>query len=110
MTWRKYHDGAQAFLEHLGPRAQRGLDEITRADVTGYRDSALKRLSPATVNGYVKLIRRIFRTARQDGFLIVDPAEAVKAVRGRGEPASRPFTMDELAAILAVADPGMGEA
>ena len=95
---------AQAFLEHLGPRAQRGLDEITRADVTGYRDSALKRLSPATVNGYLKLIRRVFRTARQDGFLIVDPAEAVKAVRGRGEPARRPFTLAELAAVLAVAD------
>ena len=84
VTLRKYNDGVQAFLEHLGPRARRGLDEITRADVTGYRDSALKRLSPATVNGYVKLIRRIFRTARQDGFLIIDPAEAVKAVRGPG--------------------------
>jgi hypothetical protein len=93
VTWRKYHDGAQAFLEHLGSRASRGLDEITRADVTGYRDSALKRLSPATVNGYVKLIRRIFRTARQDGFLITDPAEAVRAVRGRGELARRPFSL-----------------
>ena len=76
--------------------------------MTGYRDSALKRLAPGTVNGYVKLIRRIFRTARQDGFLIVDPAEAVKAVRRRGEPARKPFTLDELAAILAVADPEWG--
>jgi integrase len=103
-TFRRYRDAVQSFLTYLGARAARGLDEITRADVTGFRDAMLKRLSPATTNGYVKLIRRLFRTARQDGFLMVDPAEAVRAVRGRGEPTRRPFTLDELRGVLEVAD------
>ena len=73
--------------------------------MTGYRDSALKRLAPGTVNGYLKLIQQNFRAGPTEyGFLIIDPAEAVKAVRGRGEPTRRPFTLDELSTILAVAD------
>ena len=35
---------------------------------------------------------------------MVDPAEAVRAVRGRGEPTRRPFTLDELRGVLEVAD------
>ena len=85
-TFRRYGDAIRAFLSFLGPRAARGLDEVTREQITGFRDSLLARLAPATTNGYAKLIRRIFRSARQDGFIIVDPAESVKAVQGRRAP------------------------
>jgi integrase len=104
-TFRRYGDAIRAFLSFLGPRAASGLDEVTREQITAFRDSLLARLAPATTNGYAKLIRRIFRSARQDGFIIVDPAESVKAVRGAAHRSRRPFSIDELRSILAVADP-----
>jgi integrase len=104
-THRRYSDGIQGFLAFLGDRAGNGIDEVTPQQITAYRDALLGRLAPATVNSYLKIIRRIFRTARRDRYVLEDPAENVGTVRDRAERTRRPFTIDELRAVLRVADP-----
>jgi integrase len=47
----------------------------------------------------------IFRSARQEGYLLQDPAEGVKTVKNRATLERRPFSIDELRSILGVADP-----
>ena len=107
-TFRRYGDAVRVFLAYCGPRARRNLEEVERHEIVGFRDAMLRQRSAATTNGYVKIIRRIFRNARQDGLIIADPAEGVRAVRASTEEARRPFTLDELRAVIAVADPEWG--
>ena len=57
----------------------------------------------ATVNTALKIVRRIFRSARLDGYLLSDPAEGVKTVKNHRTLERRPFTIDELKRVLDVA-------
>jgi hypothetical protein len=80
-------------------------NEVTKSHVTAFRDSMLARYATPTANLYLKIIKMVFRSARLDGYLWQDPAEGVKTVKNREPLTRRPFTLDELRAILAVADP-----
>jgi integrase len=107
LTFGRYKDAARKFLSFLGPAVtRRGLDEISQSQILAFRDSLLARLASTTANVELKIIKRIFRTARQDGYLLQDPAEAVKTVRNcNTSPGRRAFSLPELRSILAVANP-----
>jgi len=107
LTFGRYEDAARKFLSFLGPVVtRRGLDEISRSQILAFRDSLLARLASTTANVELKIIKRIFRTARQDSYLLQDPAEAVKTIRNcNTSPGRRAFSLPELRSILAVADP-----
>jgi integrase len=95
-------------LEHLGPKADQPLSEITKSDLVGLRNSLAGRLSPATVNHDLGALKMLFRSARRDGYLADDPAEFVDPVRQSNAErinSRRPFTIPELQALLSVADP-----
>ena len=49
-THRRYGEATSKFLAHLGRRADRGLELITREEITSFRDSLLSTSAPATVN------------------------------------------------------------
>ena len=102
-TRRRYEEVVGKFLTFLGTHAERGLDEITRTQIVAFRDSVLTRAAPATANFALKLVRRIFRSARLDGYLLQDPAEGVKTVRNHSTLERRPFSIDELGRVLDVA-------
>jgi integrase len=102
-TLRRYTDVAEKFLSFLGSRAQAPLEEITKAHILGFRDALVATSAPATVNNALKTVRRIFRSARIDGYLLADPAEGVKTVKNHSVLERRPFTMDELRRVLDVA-------
>ena len=68
-----------------------------------FRDVQAAASASATVNTALKILRRIFRSARQDGYLLSDPAEGVKTVKNRGARERRPFTIDELRRVIDVA-------
>ena len=104
-TFRRYEDAVERFINFLGAHATRGLDEITKAQITTFRDAQLVRLAPTTANNYLKTIRRIFRSARLDGYLLQDPAEGVATVKNRATFERRPFSIKELRAVLEVAGP-----
>ncbi|MFN0128008.1 MAG: tyrosine-type recombinase/integrase [Verrucomicrobiales bacterium] len=103
-TYRYYEGQAKRFLEWLGDRATADLAEITRTDITAYRNALAGRLTGKTVNHSIQAVRSLFKEARRDGFVVDDPTEFVEAVRQKDETRRRPFTMKELQAVIAVAN------
>jgi integrase len=103
-THRRYRNAIDNWLEFLGPYADRGIEEITEAQVFAFRDARATVSATLTANTELKIIKMIFRSARRQGYLFEDPAEGVKTVKNRTNFARRPFSIDELHAVLALAD------
>ena len=103
-TQRRYRNAIDNWLEFLGPNADRGIEEITEAQVFAFRDARATASATLTANTELKIIKMIFRSARRQGYLFEDPAEGVKTVKNRTNFARRPFSIDELRAVLALAD------
>jgi len=100
-----YKKESQKFHTFLGDRVDGDIAEITKEDVLAYREDQAKVLSAKTVNHGVKFLRMIFRAAREDASISDNPAEFVKVIKAKGEKQSRrPFTINELKAVLGVAD------
>src|SRR4030095_13535101 len=99
-----YRNAASKFLTFLGPAADDDLTAVTRDQLTRFRNEQAKLFSAATVNHQTKFLRMLFRAARRDALIADDPAGFVDTVRQRNRPERRPFTLDELRAVLAVAD------
>jgi len=100
-----YKKTISVFLDFLAERADRDLADLTRSDIMRFRNELAKRLGADTVNRYVKIVRMFFKSAHRDGYLLENPAEHVDAIRDRSKEARRPFTIGELQAVMAVADP-----
>jgi integrase len=94
-----------AFLAFLGEDADKGIDGVTLAHLTGFRNDRLKRVSARTVNHDLKGLRGIFKAAKREGLLIENPAENLDTVRvsAAEKKSRRPFTLSELRAVLDVA-------
>ena len=100
-----YTKAADKFLTHLGGLADADLAEITREHVLDFRNHEAEKFAPKTVNHDLKAVKMLFLAARRDGLIADNPAEDVKTVSQRGEKrARRPFSLDELRAVLSVAD------
>jgi integrase len=101
-----YEATVNRFLAFLGGDANRQLGNVTKTQIADYRNQLADKLAPATVNRDVKIIRSIFRQARQDGYLFQDPAEGVSIIKQRNQDKRRrPLTIPELQSILSGADP-----
>jgi integrase len=103
-TQRRYRDIVHKFLAFLGPAADGGLDAITKTQISAFRHAQLATSAPATINMCLKIIRSIFKLARQEDYIFQDPAEPVTNVKNRPSVERRPFTLDEIQALLAVVD------
>jgi integrase len=103
-TYARYERTIQRFLDSLGEHAEKDLNEVTKVQITAFRDFRLAQTATRTGNLDLKIIKMVFRSARLEGYLWQDPAEGVKTVKNRAPLTRRPFTLDELRAILAVAD------
>jgi integrase len=99
-----YRNAASKFLTFLGPAADDDLTAVTRDQLTRFRNEQAKLFSATTANHQTKFLRMLFRAARRDALVADDPAEFVHTVRQRNQPGRRPFALDELRALLAVAD------
>ena len=82
-THRRYRNAVDKWLEFLGPYADRGIEEITEAQVFAFRDACAKASATLTANIELKILKMIFRSARREGYLFEDPAEGVKTVKNR---------------------------
>ena len=103
-TYSRYKEAVEKFLTFLGSSAQNDLAEVTKTQITDFRDLCLKHYAPGSVNLTLSIIKMVFRAARLEGYLWEDPAEGVKRVKNRDTLQRRAFSIDELRAILAVAD------
>jgi integrase len=99
-----YRNAAAKFLTFLGPAAEDDLTAVTRDQLTRFRNEQARLFSATTTNHQTKFLRMVFRAARREELVADDPAEFVETVRQRDRMDRRPFTLDELRAILAVAD------
>jgi integrase len=101
-----YQNSADRFLDFMGDRADQDIAEVSRQDLLDFRAEEAKTLAAKTVNHRLKFWRMVFRTARRDSVIADDPAEFVKTVQDRDSAnrARRPFTIDEMRAVLRVAD------
>ena len=103
-TLARYEHVVRKFLIFLGDAADHGLEEITKSQILAFRDAEIAQSAVMTANTKLKIIKMIMRSARLEGYLLQDPAEGVKTVKNRTEVSRRPFTIDELRAVLSVAD------
>jgi integrase len=104
-TMRFYRNEASKFLNFLGDRADGDIGEVAKDDILSFRANQAKTLAAKTVNHGVKFLRMVFRSAREDATIADNPAEFVKVVKAVGDRKSRrPFSIEELRAVLSVAD------
>ena len=104
-TARRYHDVVQHFIAALGKKADADVNDISRADVIGFRDQLNNRLTASSANHAVKIIRMALKDALVAELVDRNVAVGVKRVKHRGEMnARRPFAIPELRKILKAAD------
>lgn len=99
-----YSGACDKFFSFLGDKAEKEIGEITREEIEAFRDELAERLAPKTVNHHVKVLRMVFRDARDRALLVDDPSEFAKTVKSRKVLERRPFTMDEIRAVLVHCD------
>jgi len=99
-----YRNAASKFLTFLGLAAEQDLTAVTRDQLTRFRNEQARLFSATTANHQTKFLRMLLRAARRDALVADHPAQFVDTVRGRNPTERRPFTLDELRAVLAVAD------
>jgi len=97
-----YRDSVSQFLNSLGPKSDRDISTLVKKDLVSFRDTLSDRLSPETTNKHLKIVKMVLRAAKQDGFLLENPAESVKVLDTDGTRLRRAFSLDELRAILRV--------
>lgn len=99
-----YAQVARDFLAMLGTRADRDLRQLGTAEITQFRAMTLQRVSAATANKQLKILRVCLGQAIKDGLIESNPAAKVDTVKVRAaeRESRRPFTLDELRKVLSV--------
>lgn len=95
-----YEGVCNKFLAFLGSKNNKEIGEVNRQDLESFRDHLADHLAPKTVNHHVKVMRMLFRDARDRALLVDDPSEFVKTVKNKQTTDRRPFTMDEIREVL----------
>ena len=102
----KYKQVANSFLKSLGKRSGLALAAIVPADAERWRDALKKdKLTPNSVNLYVKILSGAFEKARKLGYIPINPCCALDALAVDESDGREHFTMEQ-AVQLAVAAAG----
>jgi integrase len=102
-----YTNSIAKWLQWLGAAADADVNRITRDLVTRYRNELASRLSVASVNHDLGVVKSYLKHCRREGWLHDNPAEFVDKLKRRHDSAlqRRPFTRDELRAVIDVCPP-----
>ena len=105
-TYQAYSQVARDFIESLGNRADRDINQISRQDIIKFRDSVALRSSAATANKLLKYLRVGLREAWKADLISENPAEKVDLLsrREQDRPTRRAFTLQEVQSLLDVAN------
>jgi site-specific recombinase XerD len=88
-TFLKYDNAINTFLTSLGSRAKFNVNQIAPRDVLRFRDAEIAEgKSPGTANDHIKIVRMAFTTARKQGYITHNPAEAAECCRKIPSPPS----------------------
>lgn len=103
---RRYSHVAKTFMEHLGPAAEMAMSDVTVRQITDSRTIVAERTSSGNANAYLKCLRVFFTRAVSERTILEDPTRLVRPLVRERKPASekrRPFTSDELSALISAA-------
>jgi integrase len=103
-TFLKYRNAIDNFLDSVGPRAKLNVNQIATRDIFRFRDGEIADgKSAGTANDRVKILRMAFTTARRQGLIAHNPAEAVEMLPEPCESARQPFDVEQVKALLRAA-------
>ena len=102
----KYSGVIARFLQWLGPRTAIGLAHLPSSQIAAFRDYLTTKHSAASVNVALAVIQTALGDAFDDRLIDVNEAARVKKLDNKPDKPKgrRPFTDEELRAILKVAD------
>jgi integrase len=97
----KYANAVKGFLASLGPRAKFNVNQIAPRDVHRFRQGEVDAgKHPNTCNDHVKIVRMAFTSARRQGYITHNPAEAVEMLPADPESVKQPFDLPQIKALL----------
>ncbi|MGA3169501.1 MAG: tyrosine-type recombinase/integrase [Chthoniobacteraceae bacterium] len=105
----KYQHTVNSFIDYLNGRAKLNIAAITPKDIAGFRDAQIASgKNPNTVRFLVKHLRIPFNTARRQGIITHNPAEAVELpgkvkMEDGGEASRDVFTPEQIEKLLEAA-------
>lgn len=100
-TAKRYKNTVRNFLLHLGSKAKMNLANISARDVETFKNLQVSEgKSSATANMVIKTLRIPFNSARRQGIILTNPAEAVDLLVGEAE-TKETFSEGQLRALLA---------
>ena len=107
-TGRRYNTSIQAFLTHLGDKADLKLEAVTKADVRSFRDAIRKGWkgkprSARTANFYAADVASMLRAAVRENLLLASPAAALAKLPEDDSTEREVFTVEEVGKLVAAA-------
>lgn len=75
------HGPFRKFADLMGLKASEGLPEVTREELTRFRNELADRLASETADHHVKVLRMVFRDAKRGCLIVDDPTEFVGVVK-----------------------------
>jgi integrase len=105
-TLAKYRPLVHGFLEFL-PQKRRtaSVASITTGEIERFRSAELKSGKTAsTCNDRLRILRSVFNAAHRQGIALVNPAEGVEFLPQTDSEERVPFSREQVAALLNVAD------
>lgn len=103
---KRYRQVADAFLTHLGPKADQPFRDVGYDSLVAFRNSVAERTTAANANTYMKCLRTFFTHGLAEQVITEDPTRRIKLLVEEKKPASekrRPFTEDELVRLFQAA-------
>jgi integrase len=102
----KYRSTVSAFVEFLGERRRSAsVASITAGEIERFSRALLHSGKTAsTVNGSIGILRALFNSARRQGVIQINPAEALEPIRSVKEDRDT-FSDQQIKALLAIAGP-----
>jgi integrase len=102
-TFKRYKGIVDYFLAFLGTKAAKPLPVLTSGDIERYRDSLTGKVSNATVNTHLKVLRVCLQKAVKQHIFSQNPARLVDNLDRNERHHRRAFTAAELRKLLEVA-------
>jgi integrase len=100
-----YDIATRQFLEQLGERADATIETVRSEDIRAYRDAFLKTGRAAkTANIRLKVLRSIFKSAMDQGIILMNPCASVDTLAEQDSVERAPFTEEECRTIVQASD------
>jgi len=105
-TYLKYRRTIESFIESLGPKAKKNLNQITPREIQRFRDAELEAGKHSnTCDSLLKHLRMPFRVAMRQGYITHNPGEAVEPLHNRDEQGDKgTFGTEQVRALIRAAE------